>query len=556
MKVLQEGAPSLALESDPDLVVVVGAGLAGLATALRAARDGRPVVVLEASARIGGAAAYSGGQVWVGANHVAAGLGASDDLALVETYVRAISAEHPEVRDDRAMVEWIQAAPRAARYWESIGAIEWEVIPGLSDYHADAAGATAGGRYLTSRPVAASTLDEHRELLRNSPYFPVGMSYAEMLGRGRRKSLLERPARAADTPAFGAPELQAGETPLPEMLTFGPGVVASFLRRLMDEEHVVIRLGARIDALVTDAQGGVVGAGAGESQWLGPVVLATSTFDWNPSLVEEIHGLPAADFGSVAPKELCGDAITLARSVGGTVAKIPASSVPMKPGWEASNETGFAYGAEYAMPHCMIVDQTGRRFCDDSYWVDIIAKVAAPGSPHLPFFMIWDERHHQKYGLGAVDPGGLYSDAVYSAPTLSALAQLLGVPPDALEATAAAFSDATLTGIDTEFGRGQVPYVRAFVGDPEHRPNPVLGPIDTPPFFGMRLKLVSTGIGSSGVRVDAHARVVDAAGVPIPGLFAAGSCTAALSSGSGYNSGFALSRALTHAYQIGEHLKG
>ena len=35
---------------------------------------------------------------------------------------------------------------------------------------------------------------------------------------------------------------------------------------------------------------------------------------------------------------------------------------------------GYAYGPDYAMPHSMIVDRTGRRYCDDSFWVDIVEK--------------------------------------------------------------------------------------------------------------------------------------------------------------------------------------
>ena len=64
--------------AEQDTVIVVGAGLAGLATAIGAAVNGRRVTVFEAADNVGGAAAYSGGQVWVGANHVAAREGIDD----------------------------------------------------------------------------------------------------------------------------------------------------------------------------------------------------------------------------------------------------------------------------------------------------------------------------------------------------------------------------------------------------------------------------------------------------------------------------------------------
>lgn len=64
-------ADTSSVGNNRDRVIVVGAGLSGLATALSASLNGRSAIVLEAAELVGGAAAYSGGQVWSGANHVA-----------------------------------------------------------------------------------------------------------------------------------------------------------------------------------------------------------------------------------------------------------------------------------------------------------------------------------------------------------------------------------------------------------------------------------------------------------------------------------------------------
>src|SRR3954466_14525553 len=103
-------------------VIVVGGGLSGLSTALGAALRGRPVTVFESADRLGGAAAYSGGQVWVGANHVAAEAGMEDALQRAESYVRGIAHERPELLDEQAMRRWLTAAPQAMRHWEDVGA--------------------------------------------------------------------------------------------------------------------------------------------------------------------------------------------------------------------------------------------------------------------------------------------------------------------------------------------------------------------------------------------------------------------------------------------------
>lgn len=526
-------------------VVVVGAGLSGLATAIGLALNGRRAIVLEAAEKVGGAAAYSGGQVWIGANHVAVREGLDgDSLELAETYVRDIALHHePELLDEEAMVRWLTAAPVAARYWEDVGAIEWIVIPGLTDYHSEARGAFGVGRYLTNAPIDGRELGDWQDRLARSPHFPVGVTYDRIAAVGRRQALLEQAKDESDP------------------LTFGTGVVAMFLRRALREDLIEIRTGHRVVELTTDDDGRVRGAVAegpgGRAAFEGPVVLATSSYDWNTDLVEDLIGIAAENFGSVAPRSIRGDGIELARSVGGEVGRIPGNRVPMLPGWPADNEPGFTYGPEYALPGAIMVDSAGKRFCDDSYWVSFVERALDPADPHLPCFMVWDERHHRTYGLTTTPPGGEYPvGLVSSAPTLAELGAKLGIDGEQLERTVAAFNQHADAGEDPEFGRGTVPFVRTYAGDPSHQPNPLLASLSEPPFFGMRVHVVGTGIGSSGVKIDAEGHVVDAEGDVIEGLSAVGSCAALLSSGSGYNSGFALGRGLTLAYLVAHELAG
>lgn len=548
----------------PEDVIVVGAGLSGLATALGLALHGKSATVFEAGDLLGGAAAYSGGQVWVGANHVAVREGIDgDSLELAERYVRAIAHSHPEVLDEDAMYRWLQVAPEATRYWEDVGAIRWTVIPGLADYHNEADGALPQGRYLTNEAIDGSALGEWRDRLRVSPYFPVGTTYAEMFVKGRRLTHVDEDSAGeqAGVQAFGLPDRRDEPAGATDRLTFGTGVVASFLARVLREPGVQLHLEHRVIELLTDERGAVVGVRAEGPQGIverhGAVVLATSTYDWDPDLVRELTGLGPEDFGSVAPRTIRGDGIRLARSVGGAVAKLPATAVPMLPGWPTEGGVGYAYGPDYAMPHCLIVDRTGRRYCDDSYWVDIVEKTMDPAEPHLPFFLIFDEQHHRKYGLGATPPGGEYpAGLVTSAPTLQELGSALGIDGEELAKTAAAFSENARRGADPEFGRGGVDYVRRFAGDPTNAPSPVLGPVEEAPFHGFRLRFVGTAIGTSGVRIDGDGHVLDDEGRRVPGLYAVGSCAALTTVGTGYNSGIALGRGLTLAYLVSRELAG
>lgn len=99
--------------TSPQPVIVVGAGLSGLATALGVALRGGRAIVLESSDLLGGAAAYSGGMVWVAANHVEVREGIDDDLIRGEAYVRDLTHDHPELLDEEAMHLWLKTAPVA-----------------------------------------------------------------------------------------------------------------------------------------------------------------------------------------------------------------------------------------------------------------------------------------------------------------------------------------------------------------------------------------------------------------------------------------------------------
>lgn len=561
----------MAQDSSDNRVIVVGAGLSGLATALTSALNGRPAVVLEAAELVGGAAAYSGGQVWCGANHVAEREGIpGDSKQLTETYIRDVASHlAPEVLDEQALLRWIDVSPEALKWFEDNDAIRWTVIPGLADYHNEADGALPQGRYLTNEVIDGSVLGEWREKLRYSPYFPVGKTYRELLEKGRRATYVDDSGEEQSAtkrshvglPAFGlsdGTEFEKAESDDP--LTYGTGVVASFLRRVLAEDRVEIRTEHRVTELISE-DGTVVGVRAetpdGDVELRGPVVLATSTYDWDSDLVEDILGLGPDDWGSVAPESLRGDGIKLARQVGGQVARIPANATPILPGWKSEVGTGFGYGPEYAMPHSMIVDRHGNRYCNDSYWVDICRRTLDPDDTHLPLFLVWDDQHRVKYGLAATPPGGDYPEGwVESADSLETLGDRLGIDGAQLARTAKRFSEHAERGEDPDWGRGTVDYVNKFAGDPGNLPSPVLGPIAKAPFHGIRLRFVGTGIGTSGVRIDGDGRVLDETDAPVPGLYAAGSVAALTTTGTAYNSGIALGRGLTLGYLVGRELSG
>ena len=117
-------------------------------------------------------------------------------------------------------------------------------------------------------------------------------------------------------------------------------------------------------------------------------------------------------------------------------------------------------------------------------------------------------------------PKDWWDHYVFRANTIEELAAKIHLPVDKVKQQVAKIAEYSKTGVDPEFGRGMNPYDQMF-GDPTVTPNPNLGPIDTPPFYAVPINNGDLGT-KGGLRCDARARVLDQAGNPIAGLYAAG----------------------------------
>ena len=209
-------------------LIVVGSGIGGLAAAIRAHELGMAVSIVEKAPHLGGATAWSGGQVWVGANHVAERAGLEDSVDETLTYVAAIAADHPELFAPDMAREWIEGAIEAARWYEDVGAISWRLIPGYEDYYyPDAPGSRATGRYLTGQPFAGASLGDQRKLILDAPHWPIGITYEEMFAWGG-VSARDR----WDT------ELMA-ERRRDDIVTFGQGIASWFAKGVLDRDIAV-----------------------------------------------------------------------------------------------------------------------------------------------------------------------------------------------------------------------------------------------------------------------------------------------------------------------------
>jgi hypothetical protein len=111
----------------------------------------------------------------------------------------------------------------------------------------------------------------------------------------------------------------------------------------------------------------------------------------------------------------------------------------------------------------------------------------------------------------------------HTADTLPELAAKIGVDAENLVSTVKRYNEFVASGVDEDFGRGDEAYDRAFTGGR----SPMV-PIETGPYHAAAFGLSDLGT-KGGLVTDSHARVLDADGNPIGGLYAAGNTMAAVS---------------------------
>jgi succinate dehydrogenase/fumarate reductase flavoprotein subunit len=162
-----------------------------------------------------------------------------------------------------------------------------------------------------------------------------------------------------------------------------------------------------------------------------------------------------------------------------------------------------------------------------------------------------------KYGLGMVRPRrinlrqALADGYVRQAHTLEALAQSIGVPPEALAHTVARHNGFTRTGVDEDFGKGSDAYQQN-LGDPLQRPNPCIGPIDRPPFYALAVHASDIGT-SCGLITNEFAQVLRADASPISGLYACGNDMASIMAGVYPGPGITIGPGMTFGFIAARH---
>lgn len=527
----------MAETADSHDVICIGAGLGGLAAAVRARHLGLSVLLLEASPFIGGGAAYSGGLCWI------PGLGEGDSIEAGAAYLAYAEGEHG-FADGGLRIGVLAAMRDAARFYGRAG-ISLDVVPGNPDvFYPQAPGSVSAGRMFEAS-LAGEALGDWRDRLMPSPHYRIGLTHHEFYGpdldAAQQAALLEK-RRAED------------------FLTFGPGLAGLFAKAALVEGKVPCLTGHRVRRLLADGERvtGVEAEADGKTvrftARLG-VLIATGGYGWAGDAAD-LEGLP--DFVDAGPPSIAGDHLTLATALGAAMVRgngpqfclgATVDSGQLHPGTDQvlCRQLFDVLG----MPHTLVVNRDGLRFGDESYYVGINEALRAWDPlgkrwSNFPCFLIFDEQYRRKYAATGLGPGEGYLDRVARADSLAALAGKIGVDGQ-LAATVARFNDNALRGEDPDFSRGASAFVRRRYGDRQHRPNANLGPVSEPPFYALPLRLLGTGMCTFGLSTDTDARVLRRDGSAVEGLFATGNAVATTEFRN-YVTGYANSRNFAMAY--------
>lgn len=538
--------------------IVVGSGAAGFSAAIVAASQGLRVAILEKSRYLGGTTAMSGGGIWIPANTPMLAAGQHDDTQTAQSYVSAIAAPG----DDAILRAFLEAGPAALDYLCTHSDLIVSTRPRSPDYYSDLPSATSGSRAVDPIEFDGRELGPDFSLIR--PPRPESLLFGAMPISGADIAHLRRLSRSPRSFAhalsllcahFRRRLVRGRDT----RLVLGRALVGRMLKTAQ-RLSIDIHRDSPVLGLVREGDK-VVGVQAminGEEKTVKAtygVILATGGFGHDRALLEK--WVPhAAEHIAVGADETTGDGVRLALAAGACVPDDIRDSAFWTPVSKHHKPDGsFAtfphLVSDRAKPGIIAINSHGRRFVNeaDSYhdFVRAMYRLDAPIA-----FLVCDASAMRRYGLGLARPWPfprrqLIRDGyLLVGRTLAELAGKIGVEADVFQTSIARYNADCARGRDFEFGKGDSQY-NCFMGDPDFRPNPCLAPILRPPFYAVKLYPGNVGT-SRGIRIDAHARVLDAQRIPVPGLYAVGNDADSIFRGSYPGPGASLGPALTGGY--------
>ena len=508
-------------------VVVVGSGAGGIVSAITSAHNGLNTLLIEKSTAWGGSSALSGGGLWIPNNHVSkkAGLQDSEEEGLI--YMQDVIEDTGPASTYERKVAYVKNGHKMVKFLEDIG-MKWVAGTLYPDYYPERPGGKIG-RSIEGEIFNSRLLKGYEKTMR------VGEIEAPIpLYSGKVASLPKAFTNAKDFNTVVGMFLSGFKHKLKgeRAISIGAGLVGR-LFKLLVEYKVPLRLSTPLKDLIieNDKVIGIEVEKDGQPYFIKSkaVILAGGGFERNPELRKKYHNI-STDW-TAASESNTGDMLLIAQ-------KHNIDTALLDDAWWGPT-TIDANGArkflvyERSMPHCMIVDQTGERYFNESEsYVDAghaILERQEKNGKSIHSWLILESRNRNKYLFGDMLPRltpkkAIESGFLIKANTIEELARKCEIDLTGLQATVTRFNQFAEKGTDEDFGRGNSAYDN-YYGNPTYK-NPNLGAIEKAPYYAC--KIFPGDLGTKGGIVANENGQALKNGQPINGLYATGNCSASV----------------------------
>jgi len=561
-------------ENDTVDLVVIGSGGAGFSAALNAAIDGARVLLVERMAHVGGTTAWSAATTWVPGTQRGLAVNPEDTPERVATFLNHAVGERS---DPKLRQTFIDNGPLAIAKLEAHSALQFQVRMLHPDYLSELEGSVLRGRAIEPQPFDGKLLGPNLTLVRDPiPEFTVlgGM----MVDRDDIFHLL-RLTQTWTSFSYSVRIivrhlLDKLLHPRSTRLVMGNALIARLLYSYIQRQGLLVTHTEAVQLLQNGhhIQGVVLQQTLPDGSLVkrtvrsrGGVVMASGGFNRHPTRRADL--LPGAkEAWSPAAPGHTGKAQDLALQAGGhlgTGGLSHAFWAPVSTRQRADGSTAVFphFVMDRGKPGMIVVDSQGQRYVNEStsyHLFGIAMQAHHATTPSVPSWLVCDAGALKRYGIGMIRPGGkglkpfLADGYLKQGRTLADLAQQLKVPADQLKTTVERFNTLADQGVDEDFQRGTTDYQSANGDATWPGPNPCLGALREGPFYAIALYPGDIG-AATGLVTDGDARVLNAQGVAIEGLYAVGNDMHSIMGGVYPAPGITIGPGITFGYLAAQH---
>ena len=464
--------PAAAQEADAD-VVIIGAGGGGLSAALEAVEQGAShVIVLEMTAKTGGALNYTSGSMSAAGTIIQKEEGIEDS---VESYIADIMKNGSDFGGQPSLELVTLYANQAADVFD------WLYENGLKD-----------NTYSVDRATGN---------------------------------------RAVFAPEHALYSVQRTYKPSPDDKTKYKSAAHEVLDTMVSaDERITVLTNTKATGLVANDKGQVLTVVAegpdGEVTYTAgkAVIVCTGGYSANGKLMAQYVPYGEDYLAGGAPGS-DGNGLLLMQKVGAALNEASMSAIPTFPmGLQSKDnpKTGSIANTYAFKTGGIVVNQEGKRFCNETESNPAVREVALEEQPGAVQYDIFTDKIIED--LRAAN-GAYFYDAYFAeegqpgahvkvtAGSIEELAEKIGVPAENLAATVEAYNAAVEAGGTDEFGRLYDGTKTAY--------NIAVNKIEGDTYYAVPLHALCV-MTLGGITANENMQVLDENGTPIPGLYAAG----------------------------------